>query len=59
MYSIRGIVEQDLGHLSITSGSSLFLNKTDLKQLLFNVIAYNKAADSYDNVCNKLIYRVF
>ena len=33
---IREIVEQGLGHLFVTSSCSLFFNKTDFKQYLFN-----------------------
>ena len=32
-FANKGIVEQDLGHLSITSSSSHFFNNTDLKQV--------------------------
>ena len=35
---IREIVEQDLGHLLITSSSSYFFNKTDLEQYFFIAI---------------------
>ena len=39
IFADRGILEQGLGHLLITSTSSHFFNKTDLEQYLFNYIS--------------------
>ena len=62
---IWGIVEQDLGHLFITSGSSHFFNKTSLKRNYFkprlktssgkNCLIY-RGTKFYQNIESKLSY---
>ena len=41
---VKGIVDQNLGHLFIASSCSHFLNKTDLEQYLFK---YQETANAF------------